>query len=260
MSCKKVLNDISNIIRGPLSVLEDWAREPLKKFENDRKQKNLDRNLGRSTKEKTEVGRIESEIRKAEETHKADLYVRMNTEINRINAETEEWQKDQQFERMKKVTEAVAHYQERLNELNLNTIRAIGEMDIELRAKAQNLVLEKTGQYRQIQDDAIKQAEEEFDRIEKKYGSNERVYNIMISATEGKLAGVIKSCDEFMAQLSTEIAKMNNNINSLTEKGQDFIQAQLSQFNQIGDSRHALSGQIEDAQIVDSCKPSNLLK
>lgn len=260
MSCKKVLNDISNIIRGPLSVLEDWAREPLKKFENDRGQKNLDRGLDRSIKEKTEVGRIESEIRKAEETHKADLYVRMNTEINRINAETEEWQKDQQFERMKKVTEAVAHYQERLNELNLNTIRAIGEMDIELRAKAQNLVLEKTGQYRQIQDNAIKQAEEEFDRIEKKYGSNERVYNIMISATEEKLVGVIKSCDVFMAQLSTEIAKMNNNINSLTEKGQDFIQAQLSQFNQIGDSNHAFPNQIEDAQIVDSCKPSNLLK
>ena len=260
MSCKKVLNDISNIIRGPLSVLEDWAREPLKKFENDRKQKNLDRNLGRSTKEKTEVGRIESEIRKAEETHKADLYVRMNTEINRINAETEEWQKDQQFERMKKVTEAVAHYQERLNELNLNTIRAIGEMDIELRTKAQNLVLEKTGQYRQIQDEAIKQAEEEFDRIEKKYGSNERVYNIMISTTEKKLVGIIDSCDEFMAQLNTDIAAMNNNINALIGKGQDFIQAQLSQFNQIGDSNHAFPNQIEDAQIVESCKPSNLLK
>lgn len=260
MSFKTVLNGISNIIKGPLNVLEDWAREPLKKFENDREQKNLDRSLERSIKEKTEVGRIESEIRKAEETHKADLYVRMNTEINRINVETEEWQKDQQFERMKKVTEAVAHYQERLNELNLNTIRAIGEMDIELRAKAQNLVLEKTAQYRMIQDEAIKQAEEEFDQIEKKYVGNDRIYNVMISATEKKLVGIIDKCDEFMAQLNTDIAAMNNNINALIGKGQDFIQAQLSQFNQIGGSNRAFTNRIEDAQIVETCKPSNLLK
>lgn len=251
MSAATIVRNIFKTITSPLGVLEDWAKEPLRAFENNRQQKNADREVDRSIKKQTEVGRIESQIRMEEETHKADLAIRMQTEVTRINAEIEEWQKDQQFERMKKVTEAVAHYQKHLNELNISTIRAIGEMDIELREKAQNLVLKKVTEFRQLQDAAQIQAAAEFDSIEEKYSTNERIREIMISASERKLVSVIENCEKFMQNLSIDIAEMSKNINQLTSSGQGFIIEQLQQFNQIGTSSVSSLPNVEEAKLIE---------
>lgn len=251
MTLGNIVRNMFQTITSPLGVLEDWAKEPLRSFENSRQQKNADRELDRRIREQTEVGRIESEIRMAEETHKADLAIRMQTEVTRINVEIEEWQKDQQFERMKKVTEAVAHYQKHLNELNISTIRAIGEMDIELREKAQNLVLAKVMEFRKLQDAAQIQAAAEFDSIEEKYSTNERIKSIMISASERKLVSIIENCEKFMQSLSLDILAMSKNIDQLTSRGQDFIVAQLSQFNQIGNPSAQGIPNAEDAKLIE---------
>lgn len=251
MSAATIVRNIFRAITSPLGVLEDWAKEPLRAFENNRQQNNADREVERRIKEQTEVGRIESQIRMAEETHKADLAIRMQTEVTRINVEIEEWQKDQQFERMKKVTEAVAHYQKHLNELNITTIRAIGEMDIELREKAQNLVLEKVVEFRKLQDAAQIQAAAEFDSIEEKYSANERIKDIMISASERKLVSIIENCEKFMQSLSSDIAVMSKNIDMLTTSGQQFIAEQLRQFNQIGNPSIQVIPNAEEAKLIE---------
>ena len=85
MSAATIVRSVFKSITSPLGVLEDWAKEPLRAFENNRQQKNADREMDRRIKEQTEVGRIESQIRIEEETHKADLAIRMQTEITRIN-------------------------------------------------------------------------------------------------------------------------------------------------------------------------------
>lgn len=227
MSYIQFANKVIKIAAGPLGILEDWAMEPLKRWENKREQENKDNDVRREIERQSGVEKAMSEIRMKENEHSADLQIRMQTEINRINAETEQWKKDKEFERGKKILEAIEKYQKELMELNTNAIRAIGEMDLSLREKAQNLVLEKTKQYKQIQDESTREAEEELERIETKFHDKEAIKNIMFKAVDTKLTNIIEACGSFIAELNSDIKKMNDNINLLTQNGQVFIQEQL---------------------------------
>jgi hypothetical protein len=253
MGLLSAVGKVFKVITGPLGVLEDWANEPLKRWENKRDQENRDREVERRIREQTGVETVKSDLRRQEAEHQANLEIRMRTEIERINAETEQWTKDKEFERMKNVAEAVANYRERLTDLQLNTIRAIGEMDIELRAKAQDLILTKTREYKALQDQAQKDAEEEFTRILDKFSGNERILDIMISSAEKKLASVIEGTSQFLLGLNEDIQKMNANIDLITRSGQSFIDRQIeTQFNGLSLPRAQSSNQqVEDAEAED---------
>ena len=240
-------------ITGPLGVLEDWAKEPLKRWENKREQDNRDREVERKIREQTGVETVKSKLKQEEAKHQADLEIRMKTEIERINAETEQWTKDQEFQRMKDVAEAVAQYRERLTELQLNTIRAIGSMDIELRAMAQDLILCKTKEYKYLQDQAQKDAEAEFERIIEKFSNNERIMNIMITSAQKKLASVIEGTSQFLLGLNEDIQKMNQNIDLITKSGQEFIDRQIeSQFNTLSlPTPETIKQQVETAEAEE---------
>lgn len=215
-----ILSSIWKTITGPLGILEDWANEPLKVWEHRRQEEAKDRDVERRIREQTGIDEV-----------KASLEIKMQTEICRINAETEQWTKDKDFERMHKTAEAIAQYQERLTTLNLQTVRAIGEMDIELRSKAQALILEKTQEYRAIQNQASLDAENEFERILEKFSGNERILNIMISNSDKKLASIIDATSKFLDELSIDIQNMNKNIDRLIQVGHEHALRQLEMFN-----------------------------
>ncbi len=239
------VKSVGNALTKPIEVLSDWASEPLKRWENKRDQENKDRDVERIIRQETgkekvlsqirrQEAREASELRRIEAEEDANLQIRMQTEINKINAETEQWTKDQEFKRMKAVADAVIEYKMKLTELQTNTISTIGSMSIELRAKAQELILTKTQEYRAIQDQAVKDAEDEFERIESKFAGNERIYNIMITASEEKLSSVIKSTSKFLEALSEDIQNLNKSIDQITQSGQKFIDRQIeNQFNRL---------------------------
>ncbi len=229
----KLISQIFKDLGSPVDILEDWAREPLKRWENDRQQRNKDADVERNIRQQTGVENVKSEIRQKEAEQKANLKIRMATEINRINAETEQWTKDKDFALQKDVTEAVIRYKERLTEIQVGMVEAIGSMSIELREKAQNLILEKTTQYKAIQDKAQVDAENEFSRIIDKFSNNELIMNIMIDASQKKLASVIDSTSSFLAGLNEDIKSMNANIDAITRKGQEFIDNNLSHFDKL---------------------------
>ncbi len=269
MGIMDIVSGVGNLLSAPVKVLSDWASEPLKAFEANRARKDKDKEVEREIKKETalselrraeaaadlenkikektkteqiiseikvEEARKVSEIAMAEKEHAANLQIKMQTEVNRINVEIEEMQKDRQFERMKKVTEAIAKYQKELTELNVNTIRAIGEMDLDLRQRAQNLVLEKTKEFMAIQEAEIEKAGNKFLEIEEKFAGKPS-YDAMIMATQNKLASAIEITDNFMKQLNEQISKMTDNINILTQGGQEFITRQLDKFNTIQSNR-----------------------
>ena len=234
MSIMSAVGSVLKVIVAPLDALGDWAREPLKRWENAREQANRDRDVERDIRRQTGVDRVQSELRQEEARQQCDLEIRMQTEIARINAETEQWAKDQELQRMKNVADAVVKFREALTQLQLNTIRTIGNMDIELRAKAQDLILAKTREYKALQDQATKDAEDEFGRILDKFSGNERILNIMISNSDKKLASIVDSTTMFLEELRGDISKMNENIDMITRSGQAFIDRQIeSQFNKL---------------------------
>lgn len=253
MGILSVVRNVFKAVTGPLGVLEDWAREPLNRWENNREQANRDREVERTIRQQTGVETVKSELRMKEMQHKADLEIRMQTEVQRINAETDQWKKDKEFQRMQDVAEAVARYRERLTQLQLNTIRAIGNMDIELRAKAQDLILTKTKEYKALQDQAQKDAESEFERIIDKFSGNERIMNIMITSAQKKLASVIDGTSQFLLGLNDDIQQMNRNIDLITQSGQAFIDRQIeSQFNTLSlPVENTKSNDVQDAEAEE---------
>ena len=280
MGIMDIVTGVGEVLSAPVKVLSDWASEPLKAFQANRDRKDKDKEVERKIREadalskihqaeqtatvenqiiqETKKEKIISEI-KVEEAKKlsqisiakkeseADLQIKMQTEVNRISVEIEEMQKDRQFERMKKVTEAIAKYKKDLTDLNINTIRAIGDMDLDLRQKAQNLVLEKTKEFMAIQEAEIEKAGNKFLEIEEKFAGKPS-YDAMIMATQNKLANAIEITDNFMKQLNAQIGKMTDNINVLMQGGQEFITRQLEKFNTLQSGK--VLDNVNDAQYT----------
>lgn len=238
-------------VTSPLGVLQDWANEPLKRWKYNRQEESKDRDVEREIRRATGVEEAKARMQKELANNQAELQIKMQTEINRVNAETEQWAKDQEFERMKKVAEAVSNYQQRLMDLNLRTVRAIGEMDIELRSKAQALILEKTQEYLTIQNKATAEAESEFERILEKFSGNERILNIMISNSEKKLASIIDTTSKFLDELSLDIQNMNQNIDRLIQDGHTHTLRQLESFNNSAHSIRIGSNSIQDTNYME---------
>ena len=75
-----VVGKVFKACNGPLGILEDWATEPLKRWENEREQANRDREVEREIRQQTGVETVKSELRRQEAEHNASLEIRMQTE------------------------------------------------------------------------------------------------------------------------------------------------------------------------------------
>ncbi len=228
MSFFDMFDKLDDIIYEPVKLITDWAREPLKSREHKR---NIE-------KENAKI-QIESEIKIRELEVETDLEIKKSTEIHRILSEIDELQKDKDFQRMKLVSESIMKYQQELTKLNVDAINAIGNMQLELREKAQNLVYSKTIKYKELQDLAISEASNDLEDIMKKFPNNERMQDIMIKAVDKRLANVIDTAQNFLLELNEDIKLLNKSINLLAESGQKFIEKHLDNFHQIQNNQQS---------------------
>ena len=258
-----MFDKLDDIIYEPIKMITDWAREPLKQkqFRRDqeselrRKEKEEDsarlnatirmqeKQLDAEIELRNETGkqRVLSEIQQAEKDREVDrkkreaeIEVKKETEKVRILNEIEQLVKDQEFERMKSVSEALIKYQQDLTKINVEAINAIGNMQLELREKAQNLVYDKTIRYKELQDTAMRDAMEDLKRIHDIFGDSGRASDMLVNAVELRLGNVIKTADNFLIELNNDIKTINNSINLLAESGQKFIERHLDGFRAIG--------------------------
>jgi hypothetical protein len=237
MKILDAIGKLGSIVTEPIRVLTDWAREPLRGREHHRQMEREER-----------LHQVDSETRMREAEHASDIEMRnkrldaeldvmRETEIHRIMSEIEELKKDREFERMKAVSDAIMQYQEHLTRLNVSAISAIGNMQLDLREKAQNLVYEKTIKYKELQDAAHAQAVEEMLRIESEFAENEAAKTILYRSVDARLANIITTAQNFLIELNNDIAVLNKSINLLTEKGQTFIEGHLGQFHVLTNGR-----------------------
>lgn len=163
-----------------------------------------------------------------------NLHIKRETEIVRIITEIEQLKKDKDLERMKAVSDAMMSYQKELTRINVEAVEAIGTMRIELQRKAYELIHEKTQQYNELQEKAIQQAEDQFQRIDNNATMSESSKNVLRGAVDKKLAGIIDNATRFLEQLNDDMQIISKDINLITSSGQDFIQRHLEQFQLIG--------------------------
>ena len=198
-----------------------------------------------------------SEYKRNESTKDRDVdrHIKRETEIVRIITEIEQLKKDKEFERMKAVSDSMMAYQTELTRINVEAVEAIGSMRIELQRKAYELIHEKTHQYNELQEKAIKQAEEQFERIDSNSTMSESSKDVLRGAVDKKLAGIIDNATRFLEQLNDDMQIIGKDINLITSSGQHFIQRHLEQFQLIGmsrDTKALLDGSDEKLISVDN--------
>ena len=234
MSLLDIISKVGNLVTSPMGaigdVVNDWATEPLKKWENDRNEKGKDNDVRRKIELDTAMMNAESKIRRNEDQLKTDLIIKKETHIKKILIELEEWQKDEQLKRMKNVSNAVKEYHEKLTKINISAIAAIGNMELSLRSRAHDLILDKTEKYGVLRDAGLQQAMSDSLEIEKKFAGNERVKEMLTKAVEDRLTNIIRSAGDFITELKSDISMLNTNIDILTKNGQRFIENHLAQF------------------------------
>ncbi|MDR2008956.1 MAG: hypothetical protein LBQ22_00545 [Bacteroidales bacterium] len=246
-----VLGKVGQFVISPIKticdIVNDYAHEPLKKWEHERSEQSKDNDVRRQIDIDTARIRTESNLRMQEAEQNISLEIKRATEIVRITREIEEWQKDKQFERMKQVTEAIMIYQEKLTSLNINAIAAIGNMELSLRQKAHELIIDKTQKYEELQQIAIKRCGENLMRIEKNFPDNERAKDMLYLAANTSLTSIINAASNFIVELNYDIKMLNSNIDLLTKSGQKFIESHLQQFDTL--SPNEAIKRVEDPNI-----------
>lgn len=216
MGIFKTLGGVLSSVGG---VVGNWLEEPLKRHQHSRHE--------RSQQAGHERLLIEMD-------HAANLHIKRETEIMRIINDIEHLKKDKDFERMKAVSDAMMAYQTELTRINVDAVAAIGSMRIDLQRKAYELIHEKTQQYDLLQEKAIRQAEEQFLRIDNNATMSESSKQVLRSAVDKKLAGIIDNATRFLEQLNDDMQIISKDINLITSSGQEFIQRHLEQFKLIG--------------------------
>jgi len=132
---------------------------------------------------------------------------------------------------MERTTAAIARYKEQLTKLNIEVINSIGNMQLDLKERAQKFVYEKAVQYKRLQDEATEEAMNDLIRIEEKFGDNERAKDILIRAVDTKMGNVIDTSTRFLEELNRDIVSLNQSIDRLTNQGQKFIESNLERFH-----------------------------
>ncbi|WP_208950436.1 hypothetical protein [Rahnella sp. ChDrAdgB13] len=204
---------IIDLVKAPLDAVSDLIREPSKRWEHQRNETERNSDHERTIRMKE----LEVELRIKEETG-----------VRKALIDLEEIVKDNDFQRMMMTTDAIKKYQKELTILNTETIKAIGEMHLDLKKKAQDLVHSKTLQYRDLQDEAMNRAMSELLEIENKFGDNVAAQNILIKAVDVKLSNIINAANNFLMELNRDIVILNNDISMLSKQGQKFIEDHLN--------------------------------
>lgn len=210
MGILQMFDKLDDIIYKPIEALSDWVTEPLKTRKHNRDLKSLEK--------------------------QNELAIKEKTEINRINAEIDEWKKDQELGRMVKVSEAISKYQKELTKVNTDAIQVIGNMQLDLRNKAQEMILDKTEKYKKLQNQATKEAMDDFIKIEKEFPNNEAVKTILYKQIDSRLSNIIDTARDFMKELNSDLANLNKDISKLTEFGQKSVEKLMDKFRTVGNS------------------------
>jgi len=204
---------IFDLVKAPLEAVSELIREPAKAWDHRRSE----------AEKKSEHDRAVS-IKELE----AELRIKEETGVKKALVELDELVKDNDIKRMKMTMNAIKKYQEELTTLNTETIKAMGEMHLDLKKKAQDLVYNKTLQYRDLQDEATNKAMSELLEIESKFANNSSAQNILIKAIDIKLSNIINTANNFLMELNRDIVILNNDISMLSKQGQNFIENHLN--------------------------------
>lgn len=218
---------LSNLIEVPTDMFSDLVKEPTRMWEHKRNEQSKDNEHARLMEHQSAMATREKE----NQAFAVDMRIKEETGVAKALAEIEELKKYHEMERMEKTTESIKKYLEELTRLKIESVEAIGHMHLDLRDKAQDLVIRKTAQYKSLQNEALHDAMGEFEMIEKKFPDNDSIKTILTRSVDLKMSNIMNAAQKFLDELNRDIVNLNNDISELTKHGQSFIEGHLNRIS-----------------------------
>lgn len=203
------------LVDEPVKLVCDVVRQPLKMLDNMDERKKMELQY----QHECGLKKLEVELRNRERKERYENEV----SYNKAMAEIEDMIERKQIERKGNLAIVVANYQKTMAEAGASLHKLIGNMSLDLRERAHNLIIEKTKEYEEIQHLAEARAIERLEEIENKFPDGTKARDIMEKAVDTQLMGIIDAAAKFIDTMKDDLVNMINSIDQLTN--QTVIQA-----------------------------------
>lgn len=221
MAFLDMFDKLDDIIYKPMETLCDWIHEPLRRMEHKRQIQSQEK-LADMESEK-ERQKVEFEALRAREA------AALRADERKWNAEINQFINEQEDARRDKLVAAVKQYQLELAAATKDIVESIGLMSLELRSKANDLVLEKTNAYQAIQDQAKEQSMKELKEAKDGFAeSDPETYRMLVSDIMSERRTMVETAGKFILELSEDLKRLNQNSDVLMAKGMDAVMNSLS--------------------------------
>lgn len=256
MAFLDMFDKLDDIIYKPVETICDFIKEPLRVFEHkremqrqqvetQRQQMNIEAseranasarahelNLSRQTAENEAAQkRLDQELVEQErESARADLEARakIDADTRRWNAEIDQMILEQEDARRERLVECLKRYQIDLATATRDIVESIGMMSLSLRERANQMVLEKTKEYRAMQYESSRQSALELKEAQEMFADDPETFQILRDAIMSERADAVELASRFIVELSEDIKRLDLETTALLNDGWKNINKYLS--------------------------------
>ena len=239
-----MFDKLDDIVYEPVHLVCDAFRQPLKNMDanNVCRDKELEAKLAREA----EAFTVEMDLKKKQGEKDIELAALQR------QAEIESMIKDDELARNAKIVEAVKKYQEDLGKVSAVLLASIGAMQLDLRDRAQALCLQKTREYKALQDEAMDQMVSRMEEVEQKFPEG-RARTMMQDRIMEQNVSIINRADEFISMLAKDMEELSQNFNAIAMQSAATTERLLSPMHV-----REITGELRQSEnIIDATKQLN---
>lgn len=208
-----MFDKLDDIIYKPVEAICDWVEEPLRKWEH-----------GRNEQMQENMLKLQAEIEMEREEQAAKLQFQReqwDIEINKMIAEQEDAHRD-------RLVESIKNYQIQLANASRDIVESIGVMSINLRRKANDLVLEKTREYKKLQDEAKQESVKALLEAKENFcDGDQETYRILVDDIMQERRSMVETAGKCITELSEDLKRLNENTDFLMRQGMKAVEDNL---------------------------------
>lgn len=142
----------------------------------------------------------------------------LEVQRKRENAEIDKMIADSKLERDEETLAVIEEYQKNMGSVAVEIGKAIGEMSIDLQAKAQDMVIEKSKRFRKEQVETLNEATQGIKEIRNMYPNEDEFVAEIIRPYTEMMTNVVKETNAFILDMKESMKKLTDNINTITEQ------------------------------------------
>lgn len=249
MAFLDMFDKLDDLIYAPVNTVCEWTKEPLRRAESKRQQV--------ATQQAADIENTKLKTEAEVELERKERLAQLERDQKQWDADIEDLRSTREIERNERVLNALIEYRRSIIEDAKDIANDLSQMEISLVKEAHDLVINKTNEYKALQEKAMKQCDEQLEEIGKRFANNERVRirreDMVIAQTDD----IINAAKDFISELKEDIKRININnskrVDSATVFADKVLGGMAPNMIESLDESKLLNKALENKREVDMC-------